>query len=372
MATTGAGAVHTTTVRTSQLLRHVGTVIVASASDLLTCLNASSVNYDVWTPTVSSAITSINFQAPDEASGTAHTIDSSDTAAELADELGQIEAITQWYAVNQTTAVLTGKLLGEVGTLTNTTGVSWAHTTTGSEGEDIPVGYAVVRTGNSTEPGTDGIPEIGLPTTSTESAQVITFAVTYHASGLYVVSVQWNGKTYETATTAGNTDNATTASDLATAINAVMPSESVIASNSSGNLVLTAEVEGQSFDAVAQVSGHTSAEMVKTYTTGNPGSATSDLLEDFLGFVCRDGSVNDGDSDAVIKPYRSCKVMTRGQMVVENSQTVSWGDQVFVSVNSTTKGKLYNANSTDYVPLPKSRARWVRDLGSGLAVVELL
>lgn len=370
MATTGAGAVHTSTVRTSQTLLHIGTVTLLVAD--LPGINASSAAYDVWTPTVGGAVTSVNFQAPDEASGTAYTIDSSSTAALLADELGQIDAITQWYNVNATTGALTGKLLGEVGTLTNTTNVTWAHTTTGSEGEDIPVGYAVINAGLSTEPGLDGIHKVALPTTSSETAQVKTFAITYNASGLYVVKVVWNGRIYTTTTIAGNTDSATTATDLATAVNAAMPTESVIASTSTADLILTAEVEGQSFDAWMEVSGSGSAEAAPTYTTGAPGSATTDLIVDLLGIVCRDNSVNDADGDAVIKPYSMCRVLSRGKIIVENSQGVSFGDQVFVSVASGTKGKLYNANSTDYVPIPTTRARWVRDLGNGTAEIELL
>ena len=42
------------------------------------------------------------------------------------------------------------------------------------------------------------------------------------------------------------------------------------------------------------------------------------------------------------------------------------------AVKLGTKGKLYNANSTDYVPIPVTRARWVRDLGNGTAEIELL
>lgn len=371
MATTGIGAIHVDAIRLTQTARHVGEVLSADPIDLVSCLNASSVTLDVWTPTVGGAYTQIAFQAPDESSSTTTSATGS-TAASLADDLSAIDRVTQWYSVNETTAAVTGLIAGEVGTFTNTTNVTWAHTTTGSEGEDIPVGYGVIRTGAGTSPGMTGVLEVGLPTTSSETAQVKTFAVTHNASGFYMVKVFWNGKWYETENVPGNASDTQTAADLATAINAVMPTESVLASNSSGNLLLTAEVEGQSFDAIGIASGHASAEIAPTYTTGNPGSATTDLLADFVGVVTRAGSINDSDGDAVINPMRMCEVLRKGTIVVENSQTVAWGDQVFLSVASSTKGKFYNANATDYVPLPLSRARWVRDQGDGTAILELL
>lgn len=371
MATTGIGAVHVDAIRLTQTARHVGEVLSADPINLISCLNASAVTLDVWTPTVGGAYTQIAFQAPDESSSTTTSATGS-TAANLADDLSAIDRVTQWYSINETTAVATGLIAGEVGTFTNTTNITWAHTATGSEGEDIPVGYGVIRTGAGTSPGMTGVLEIGLPTTSSESAQVKTYACTSAASALFRAFVQWNGKVYESATTVHNTDTATTVDDLVTAINAVMPAESVIASRSSDNLVLTAEVEGQSFDAWIAVSGSGSAEAVPTYTTGNPGSATSDLLADFVGVVTRTGSINDSDGDAVINPMRMAEVLRKGTIVVENSQGVSWGDQVFLSVASSTKGKFYNANATDYVPIPLSRARWVRDQGDGTAILELL
>lgn len=370
MATTGVGAIHVDTIRITQTSRHVGEVLSADPNDILSCLNSSSVSLDVWTPSVS-AYTAIVFQAPDESSSTTTTASGS-TAANLADDLSAIDRVTQWYSINETTAVVTGLIAGEVGTFTSGSGLTWTHTTTGSEGEDIPVGYGVIRTGAGTSPGMTGILEVGLPTTSSETAQVKTYAMTSAASALFRAFVRWNGKIYESASTVHNSDTPTTIDDLNTAINAVMPAESVIASRSSNDLVLTSEVEGQEFDAWIEVSGSGTAEAVPTYTTGNPGSATSDLLADFVGIVTRTGSINDSDGDAVINPMRMCEVLRKGTIVVENSQTVSWGDQVFLSVASSTKGKLYNANATDYVPIPLSRARWVRDQGDGTAVLELL
>lgn len=372
MATTGIGSVHVDAIRTSQTVRHVGEVLsVVGSGAIISCLNASAVSLDVWTPTVGGAYTEITTTMPDE-SASVTTSATGSTAANLADDLSSIDRVTQWYSINESTAVVTGLIAGEVATFTNTTNITWAHTTTGSEGEDIPVGYGVIRTGGGTSPGMTGVLEVGLPTTSSETAQVKTYAITYNASGFYSCKVLWNGKWYESANVAGTADDAGTAAALATAINAVLPTESVIASNSSGSFILTSEVEGQSFDAIVVASGHDSAEAVPTYTTGNPGSATTDLLADFVGVVTRVGSINDSSGNAVINPMRMCSVLTRGTIVVENSQTVAWGDQVFLSVASSTKGKFYNANATDYVPLPLSRARWVRDQGNGTAILELL
>ena len=56
MATTGIGSVHVDAIRTSQTVRHVGEVLsVVGSGAIISCLNASAVSLDVWTPTVGGA-----------------------------------------------------------------------------------------------------------------------------------------------------------------------------------------------------------------------------------------------------------------------------------------------------------------------------
>ncbi len=368
VAATSPALVQITSIRATQQERHLGAVLSSSAA-LISALNSASVLLDTWTPTVGGAYTDWTYQAPDASTGTTYS-DTGSTAGNLADDMRDQDSVTRWFNIS-TAGVLTAKYPGDIATLTNTTNVTWAHTYTGAEGSDIGVGRAVIQ--DSIHTGEAGaVPVMGLATSSSFSAQVKTYAVTSAASALFRAFVKWNGKIYESATTVHNTDTPTTIDDLVTAINAVMPAESVIASRSSNDLLLTSEVEGQSFEAWIGVSGSGSAEAVPTYTTGSEGATASDYAAKFLGILTRHASVNDSSGDAVLHASATGVVCQRGQIVVANSQGVSFGQQVFVSIASATRGQMFNANSTDYIPLPLSRARWVRDLGGGYAVVELL
>ena len=191
MADLNFAAVHETSVRASQTERYIGQ-LYGESSETITAINSYAVATDVWTPAVGGAITSITFQAPDAASATTYTIASSASAAALAEALGDSgtdlgRAITKWFLINQTTAALTAKNPGVTGTFTDTSNVTWTHTTTGSEGTDLPVGRLVLSPGRASAPGCGNISKARLPAASTTlnptSKQVITFTYASVASG---------------------------------------------------------------------------------------------------------------------------------------------------------------------------------------------
>ena len=261
------------------------------------------------------------------------------------------------------TLTLTGTFAGISHTVTASGGVSGgaigspSTSTSAASAATVPFGVAVVSTGVIS--GSERLTGTA-PSTSTLTAQVQTFAITYASGGSYSLQVSINGQTYTTAPVAATTDDSATATAIAAAVNAVMPTETVIASTSTGSLIPTAEVEGAEFDAVAMVSGSASARATKAYTTG-PSVSTS-LARCFAGVTARVRSVEDGTFGGDDPSYRNGDAMTvhaNGLIrVADRGLTINSGDPVYVSVASATRGYLYNAAGTDRVYLPPAVARW--------------
>lgn len=229
-------------------------------------------------------------------------------------------------------------------------------TTAAAEASRVDFGRVVVRkeVSGSTKKGY-------VPTTANFTAQVISLTFAGNTAAYYSGTVEINGKSYPWGGVVWNTDLNTTCTAIAAAINAVMPAETVLAASvgSGGGVVtLTAEVEGAEFDATAHASGHADAEATKAYTTG-PSLATS-LQRAMLGLSVRRTDVEDsttaGDS-ASYAPNEGVEVMTKGFEWVARDTGETWapGDEVFVSLASATKGRLYNTAGTDRVWVPRTK-----------------
>lgn len=217
-----------------------------------------------------------------------------------------------------------------------------------------------------------GASKIGhVPTTADFSAQVISLTFAGNTGGYYTGTVEINGKSYPWGGVVWNTDLNTTCTDIAAAINAVMPAETVIAASVGGGggvVTLTAEVEGAEFDANAFAVGHATAEATKAYTTG-PSMATS------LRRALLDGGVAAyrpdlehqtlGGDDPAYAANASVEVLVDGAIWVQNSDSPSYGDDVYVSLASATAGRFYNAAGTDRVFLPPEMLRWQRTTRAG-------
>lgn len=262
---------------------------------------------------------------------------------------GTLTLTATYPGITNTVSTSGGVSGGAIGAATTATSATSAAV--------IPFGVAVVSTGLVS--GSERIAGTA-PKTSSFTAQVMSFAITYAASGSYQATMSINGATYTTAPVAATTDDATTAAAIATAINAIMPTETILASNSTGTLILTAEVEGAEFEAFATVSGAANARATKTYTTG-PSIATS-LAKAFVGVSARDNSVEAvtfGGDDPSYPNGAAMTVHARGAVrVSDRGLTIAMGDPVYVSVGSATPGYLYNAAGTDRVWLPPSLAVW--------------
>ena len=383
MADLNYAAVHETSVRSAQTERYIGQ-IYGEASETITAINGYAVATDVWTPAYGSAITSITFQAPDAASATTYTIASTTSLTALAEALGDSgtdlgRAVTKWFLVNQTTAVCTAKNPGVTGTFTDTSGVTWTHTTTGSEGADLPVGRLVLSPGRASAPGCGNISKARLPAASTTlnptSKQVITFTYASVASGDQIVTtitdpvrnlVATVKTTYATSHAATLTQHT---ADLETRLNAVFGAGyGAVATNSTNDILITADVKGYAFDATSQVIGSGGGTVSKAYTTGQVGALASDITVSILGIVGRRGASSlNSSGDPVVKPLAAAEIGKRGYAMVANSQSPAVNSMCWLD---PATGLLYNAGASGYIPLPTSLIKWTGNYQSDAAEVE--
>lgn len=385
MADLNYGSVHETSVRSTQTERFVGQ-IYGESPEITTAINGYAVATDVWTPTVGGAITQVTYQAPNASSATTYTVSVS-TAAQLAEALGDVgtdlgRAITQWYLVNQTTAVLTAKNPGITATLTGTTNLSWANSPAGSSGTDLPIGRLVLSQGISSSPGCAGVPKARLPVASTTlnptSKQVITFTYASVTTG-DTITTTIEEPTRQIAFTRSTLYAASMAATLAahtatleTALNARLGAGyGAVATTSGNDIVITVDVKGAVILATSTVTGAGGGTCTEAFTTGGVGNIVSDIVPSILGIVGRRGqSQLNTDGDPVVPPMRLAEIGRRGYAIVANSQSPARGDLCWLDPST---GLLYNAGASGYIPLPSERIRWtgVNNVDASGAEVEI-
>jgi hypothetical protein len=300
----------------------------------------------------------------------AYTSDGSATQAEVG--AGLVEAINaepgarakMVASYSAGTLTLTGVWPGVTSTVTAAGGTgggaigSPSTSTSAASADVVAFGRCVATDGFVTNEGT---PKVFVPTTSKFTAQVVSFTFAGNTGSYYSGFVEINGRKYNWSGVVWDTNLDTTCTAIAAAINAVMPTETVIAASvgSGGGVVtLTAEVEGAEFDAVALAVGHADAEVTKAFTTG-PSRATS-LVRAMVGVSVRrldvENQTVDGD-DPAYAANEGVEVCSRGLGLVQRdtSETWAWGDDIYVSLASATKGRFYNVAGTDRVWIGRSK-----------------
>lgn len=283
---------------------------------------------------------------------------------------GTITLTGTWPGVSFTAAVNSGETTQDLGTPSTTTSAA--------EADAISFGRVVCSDGYVTD---EGNPKVYVPTTSKFSAQVVSFTFAGNTAAYYHGTVSINGKVYNWGGVVWNSDLDTTCTAIAAAINAVMPTETVLAASvgSGGGVVtLTAEVEGAEFEADAHAQGHADAEATKAYTTG-PSISTS-VRRAFKGISVRRLDVENqtvGGDDPAYAANDGVEVATRGLGIVQRDTTETWamGDELFVSLATASKGRLYDTAGTDRVWLPPSLVKVERSESStttdGVGVIAL-
>lgn len=162
-----------------------------------------------------------------------------------------------------------------------------------------------------------------------------------------------------------NTNNDTTVGDLRTAATAQLAALDITVSGATDTIILTADTAGDEFVSAAGPRG------VLTTTRSR---ATSAALA-FLGLALYSyEAAAAAIAQATAPGYAAnegVSAMTKGRMWVENSQTVSLGDPVYVELDngSADVGKLFNTNSTTRTRLPK--LEWYRAGISGDSIADV-
>lgn len=251
------------------------------------------------------------------------------------------------------TVTLTSRNVAQVFYLTSDdTKLTVAAGTAQDIGDDIDFGAAIIKTANASGFLT------GQAAASKLTAKAVVITPTAANSTLYQVNI-----TVHPETPAQFTYNAAFTSDgsgtvqeivegLTAAVNAVMPANTVIATEDNSTLTLTAEVAG--LDFIVSVNGNLA---VAAYT-GNT------LWSQMVGVSASDdGSVvaTATDSNSNVTKILGGKMFTyyrQGQVVVETDTTPGTVDPVCVRVSGS--GALFSPTpSATHLPLPSRLARWM-------------
>lgn len=359
--------------------RGLGSVSDAASDAHIDVMASAGFAQDVWTGVVSSTgPTDLDYTGPDSVAQT-YTLTAATTAAGVLAQIGVVEDADDTGATtflsdynvtaSGTTLVATAKDPSIVGTLVDSTNLDWTHTTTASEGSDLPLARAVRYIGAGTGPGGQSVAKAGL--LSELGYQVLTGTVVYAASAAYnsaIVLKNWkNGEDHllPTVVVVGNTDTATTRADLVTQLNTDLPANTFLAaSGSGGEFTLTAEVRG----LVASVRASSTVEagtFSYAYTTGSPGDPAYDANAAVLGFIEQSTSIVLVSDSPVLEKRRVGPVLRGpGIMRVSPSDSPTEGGAVWLNTGTSTPGRPAGAAGADLAPISRDKMRWGDDEGS--------
>lgn len=284
-------------------------------------------------------------------------------------------------SANGADLILTGLREGMSFTVTESSGALSTPSTSqaADEADPIPAGRVVIDQG---QVGSGPERKVALAKQTLFTPQVITIEVGYIASEVLSAEV-WEVRGSERrrigfASVVSATSQDATLDALATALNASLPSDSVLVASDPGTatqLVFTSEVPGLEFDAdVSNLGGGASDPTITKALTTGPSPSTS-LAQAFAGIALRpqDEEVADiDDTDPEWPGGHGVRYAQEGQVFVESSQTPTSGGRVYVELAAgDDSGRCYTDAGADRVALPLSLARWVRDSTDSVAVLRL-
>jgi hypothetical protein len=354
-------------VRSQRLPGIVGMLVMASMlNELDTVINKSPQAKQVGEIVVDTAandtdytvtINGVDITITSDADGTKPEIAAALAAAINAEPLvrGQVEAESDGVD----TVTLTGTFPGLAFTASDADAnlTTTEEVTAAADAEAIPFGRLVCSTGYTDEGNKHGF----LAKSTLLTAQVATLTVDYVATELYGVEVEVDGERYGVEV-AADTDDATTSAAIMTALNLKLPANTVVATNPSATtVVLTAEVAGKPFKVSTWQKIGTAASLSVAHTTR---SVATDVTKAAVGVSLHtyDEEIPAGETEASYPANAGLKVCRKGLIWVENSESPSVGDPVYVELAAgASSGKFYKTSSATRVLLPN--ARWERAAG---------
>ena len=189
-----------------------------------------------------------------------------------------------------------------------------------------------------------------------------TLTATFAGGELYTVTVIVKGQAYQAGPITASVDDATTAGLIEDALTAILPANTVTATdNGDGTVTLEAALAGLDFSV--------------TYGTTSGGNLAWAWVEDgrltdlnrcFAGvaiFAYDEQQQRIDVEAAEYPPNAGVRVSDNADVWVATSQAVTLGDAVWVELDagSADVGKFFNTGSATRVQLDTSRAEWLRN-----------
>ena len=296
-----------------------------------------------------------------------YTADGSATAAEIRD--GLIAAINGepllagrvLASVKDADELYIDARLAGVGFVTTVDAkLTLANTTANADSASVLFGAGVFRTGEQAGCTADS----ALFTAAT--ATVATLTPTVANSSVYSIGIV-NPATGNTVNVIYTSDGSATAQEivegLATAVNAAMPANTVIATENDAVLTLTAEeLSGGGY---FRFNVQHSANQALSYTAGTYISEETEAEALFAGVALRTATEAPLSDGTLGYPGGSpMSVLSMGDVWVSTVDTVSVTGDVYLGVTGSARGKWRGTAASGYVKLPKRQARWMAVSGS--------
>jgi hypothetical protein len=165
---------------------------------------------------------------------------------------------------------------------------------------------------------------------------------------------------------------------MVTAVNAVAPANTIVATDGTTHLILTAEVPGTEWDVVvhATTMGATAPTAAVTYPTGpSPSTSLGRALAGVSQRPLDEEVTTIGGTEPAWPGNAGVRFWTEASVWVESAETPTAGATAYVELAAgASAGKFYAAASATRVALARSAARWERDgnvAADNLAVLRL-
>lgn len=271
------------------------------------------------------------------------------------------------------TVTLTGQYPGEAFTIDDLDALCSASTTQpAAEAASVEFGRLMISGGYQE----DEANELGIKAKAAAfTAQVDSYVLVYDASVNIIVDIDVEGEHYHIEHTMAS-DLDTSGAALVTAVNAVMPANTVLAAYSSGSdtFSLTAEKAGMPIKtSITFGAGRDTGAATKTSNYG----VDTDLNLKAIGFsvyTTDEEIVEIAGEEAVYPANAGVLALRKGEIWLECDDTVAAGDALYIELgNADTNGRAYPDNSSTRVRL--DRGSWQRSSRSsnadGIAVASL-
>lgn len=354
-------------VRTTFLAGVLGLLAFPDGNPFIqTGINSAPQAYEVHTITVAGSPTnSHEFTVTINGIDCSYTSDGSATSQEVVDGLTEainnepgVRATVRAVATSSTVVTVTAITPGVAFTMTDSDGdLTCATSTAAASADAIEFGRLVV--GAASLDSTLHLPSVFKPVSTYLTAQVETLTATYSAAEVYYVQIAIEEQTYGPVAVTANTDSATTATDIATAVNAIMPANSVLAAATSGGaLTLTAEVAGKAFSVIYGTKSGTAARLTLAHTTATDLTDIARCMRGITTLHADTQATTIGGGTSSYAANEAVNYCTNGCVWVASTESVTPGSDVYVETSGASAGLFYTTTSATRIKLPRSRFQW--------------